>query len=139
MPSACDSVIEDIEDMVSFNDPTPQDRQSARKSIIPRFRKKKDGNHEELQADRSVKQLLEWYQENTKLTFPDQPVMDGFGTMSSGNNCAACLQYFFRTATTQEVLYIYFNQILFFKLIQVKKKKKRSKNADHIKVYCYYC
>lgn len=58
MPSACDSVIEDIEDMVSFNDPTPQDRQSARKSIIPRSRKKKDGNHEELLADRSVKQLL---------------------------------------------------------------------------------
>lgn len=58
MPSACDSVIEDIEDMVSFNDPTPQDRQSARKSIIPRSRKKKDGNHEELQADRYVKQLL---------------------------------------------------------------------------------
>lgn len=57
MPSACDSVIEDIEDMVSFNDPTPQDRQSARKSIIPRSRKKNDGNHEELQADRSVKQL----------------------------------------------------------------------------------
>lgn len=58
MPSACDSVIEDIEDMVSFNDPTPQDRQSARKNIIPRSRKKKDGSHEELQTDRSVKHLL---------------------------------------------------------------------------------
>lgn len=53
MPSACDSLIEDIEDMVSSNDPTPHERQSARKSIIPRSRKKKEilGN-EELQADR---------------------------------------------------------------------------------------
>lgn len=57
MPSACDSVIEDIEDMVSFNDPTPQDRQSARKRIIPRSRKK-NVEHEELQADRSVKQTV---------------------------------------------------------------------------------
>lgn len=56
MPSACDSVIEDIEDMVSSNDPTLQDRQSARTRIIPRSRKQKDGNHEELQADRSVRQ-----------------------------------------------------------------------------------
>lgn len=57
MPSACDSVVEDIEDMVSFNDPTPHDRQLARKSIIPRSRKK-HVEHEELQADRFVKQFL---------------------------------------------------------------------------------
>lgn len=52
MPSACDSAIDDIEDMVSFNDPTPQERQSARKSIVPKSRKKKDLSHEELHADR---------------------------------------------------------------------------------------
>ncbi|XP_035527862.1 threonylcarbamoyladenosine tRNA methylthiotransferase [Morone saxatilis] len=51
MPSACDSLIEDIEDMVSSSDPTPHERQSARKSIIPRSRKKKELNHEELHAD----------------------------------------------------------------------------------------
>ncbi|XP_059194953.1 threonylcarbamoyladenosine tRNA methylthiotransferase [Centropristis striata] len=52
MPSACDSLIEDIEDMVSSSDPTPHERQSARKSIIPRSRKKKElQNQEELQAD----------------------------------------------------------------------------------------
>ncbi|XP_065813766.1 threonylcarbamoyladenosine tRNA methylthiotransferase-like [Labrus bergylta] len=52
MPSACDSLIEDIEDMVSSNDPTPHERQSARKSIIPRSRKKKDlPSTEELQVD----------------------------------------------------------------------------------------
>ncbi|XP_044064495.1 threonylcarbamoyladenosine tRNA methylthiotransferase isoform X1 [Siniperca chuatsi] len=52
MPSACDSLIEDIEDMVSSSDPTPHERQSARKSIIPRSRKKKELlSHEELQAD----------------------------------------------------------------------------------------
>ena len=54
MPSACDSMIDDIEDMVSADDPTPQDRQNARKSIIPRARKRKDQLvPEELQADRS--------------------------------------------------------------------------------------
>lgn len=58
MPSACDSVIDDIEDMVSSSDPTPHERQSARKSIIPRSRKKKDLTHEELQADRHVKRLV---------------------------------------------------------------------------------
>lgn len=53
MPSACDSLIDDIEDMVSINDPTPHERQSARKNIIPRSRKKKELlNNEELQADR---------------------------------------------------------------------------------------
>lgn len=55
MPSACDSLIEDIEDMVSSSDPTPHERQSARKSIIPRSRKKKELSHEELQADRYVR------------------------------------------------------------------------------------
>ncbi|XP_056142958.1 threonylcarbamoyladenosine tRNA methylthiotransferase [Lampris incognitus] len=52
MPSACDSSIEDIEDMVSASDPTPQDRQSARKSVVPRARKRKEQLiNEELQAD----------------------------------------------------------------------------------------
>lgn len=61
MPSACDSLIEDIEDMVSSSDPTPHERQSARKSIIPRSRRKKDLSHEELQADRYVKRLIQYY------------------------------------------------------------------------------
>uniref|UniRef100_A0A8C9XPU2 tRNA-t(6)A37 methylthiotransferase n=1 Tax=Sander lucioperca TaxID=283035 RepID=A0A8C9XPU2_SANLU len=52
MPSACDSLIEDIEDMVSSTDPTPNERQSARKSIVPRSRKKNESLiNEELQAD----------------------------------------------------------------------------------------
>lgn len=52
MPSSRDSFIEDIEDMVSSNDPTPQERQSARKSIMPRSRKKKEQlTNEDIQAD----------------------------------------------------------------------------------------
>ncbi|CAG6015848.1 unnamed protein product, partial [Menidia menidia] len=52
MPSACDPSIEDIEDMVSPSDPTPHERQSSRKCIIPRSRKKKELQiHEELQTD----------------------------------------------------------------------------------------
>lgn len=59
MPSACDSMIDDIEDMVSASDPTPQDRQNARKSVIPRARKRKGQLvTEELQADRSVLSLM---------------------------------------------------------------------------------
>lgn len=53
MPSAGDSLIEDIEDMVSSSDPTPDERQAARKSIIPRSRRRKEQlNNEELQTDR---------------------------------------------------------------------------------------
>ncbi|KAJ4931118.1 hypothetical protein JOQ06_025417 [Pogonophryne albipinna] len=52
MPSPCDSLIDDIEDMVSSSDPTPHERQSARKSIMPRFRKKKEPlSQEELHTD----------------------------------------------------------------------------------------
>ncbi|XP_069074868.1 threonylcarbamoyladenosine tRNA methylthiotransferase [Pleurodeles waltl] len=40
MPAACDSLIDDIEDIVSAQDPTPQDRQFARKAIVPRARKR---------------------------------------------------------------------------------------------------
>lgn len=59
MPSACDPMIEDIEDMVSASDPTPLERQSARKSIIPRSRRRKEQLiNEELQADRYVKPLV---------------------------------------------------------------------------------
>lgn len=59
MPSACDSLVEDIEDMVSFNDPTPHERQSAKKSIIPRSRKKKELlSNEELHADRCERCLM---------------------------------------------------------------------------------
>ncbi|KAI1894091.1 hypothetical protein AGOR_G00112260 [Albula goreensis] len=51
MPSVCDSVIDDIEDMVSTLDPTPQERQFARRSVVPRARKRKEQTNEELLAD----------------------------------------------------------------------------------------
>ncbi|XP_041962889.1 threonylcarbamoyladenosine tRNA methylthiotransferase isoform X1 [Alosa sapidissima] len=53
MPSACDPTIDDIEDMVSAQDPTPHERQYARKSIVPRSRRRKldQQTTEELQTD----------------------------------------------------------------------------------------
>lgn len=67
MPSSCDSLMEDIEDMVSSSDPTPHERQSARKSIIPRARKKKELlQDEELQADRCVQCLILCYYHGEK-------------------------------------------------------------------------
>lgn len=51
MPSACGSEIDDIEDMVSLTDPTPQERQFAKKSVVPRVRKRNQQPSEELQAD----------------------------------------------------------------------------------------
>ncbi|XP_063055799.1 threonylcarbamoyladenosine tRNA methylthiotransferase [Engraulis encrasicolus] len=53
MPSACDPMIDDIEDMVSAHDPTPHERQFARKSIIPRSRRRKmeQQTTEEMQTD----------------------------------------------------------------------------------------
>nr|XP_033790450.1 threonylcarbamoyladenosine tRNA methylthiotransferase [Geotrypetes seraphini]XP_033790451.1 threonylcarbamoyladenosine tRNA methylthiotransferase [Geotrypetes seraphini]XP_033790452.1 threonylcarbamoyladenosine tRNA methylthiotransferase [Geotrypetes seraphini]XP_033790453.1 threonylcarbamoyladenosine tRNA methylthiotransferase [Geotrypetes seraphini]XP_033790454.1 threonylcarbamoyladenosine tRNA methylthiotransferase [Geotrypetes seraphini] len=40
MPAICESVLEDIEDIVSEQDPKPHDRQFSRKSIVPRVRKR---------------------------------------------------------------------------------------------------
>ncbi|XP_030637833.1 threonylcarbamoyladenosine tRNA methylthiotransferase [Chanos chanos] len=52
MPSACDSLIDDIEDMVSTHDATPHERQFAKKNVVPRARRRKQQQTtEELQAD----------------------------------------------------------------------------------------
>uniref|UniRef100_A0A8C3GFC3 tRNA-t(6)A37 methylthiotransferase n=1 Tax=Cairina moschata TaxID=8855 RepID=A0A8C3GFC3_CAIMO len=40
MPAACDSVLEDIEDIVSAQDPKPHDRQFIRKNVFPKVRKR---------------------------------------------------------------------------------------------------
>ncbi|XP_041040116.1 threonylcarbamoyladenosine tRNA methylthiotransferase isoform X3 [Carcharodon carcharias] len=55
MPAACDSLVEDIEDIVSAQDPTPHDQLLARRSIVPHVRKRKkhkqDEETEDLHAD----------------------------------------------------------------------------------------
>lgn len=52
MASACDSPVDDIEDMVTSHDPTPHERQFARRNIVPRPRKHKlQPAGEELQTD----------------------------------------------------------------------------------------
>ncbi|XP_048039518.1 threonylcarbamoyladenosine tRNA methylthiotransferase isoform X1 [Megalobrama amblycephala] len=52
MPSACDSLVDDIEDMVTSYDPTPHERQFARRNIVPHARKhKQQPAGEELQTD----------------------------------------------------------------------------------------
>ncbi|RXN35493.1 threonylcarbamoyladenosine tRNA methylthiotransferase [Labeo rohita] len=52
MPSACDSLVDDIEDMVTSHDPTPHERQFSRRNIVPRPRKHKlQPAGEELQTD----------------------------------------------------------------------------------------
>ncbi|XP_051999451.1 threonylcarbamoyladenosine tRNA methylthiotransferase-like [Xyrauchen texanus] len=52
MPSVCESPVDDIEDMVTSHDPTPHERQFARKSIVPRARKQKqEPAGEDLQTD----------------------------------------------------------------------------------------
>ncbi|KAK2855329.1 hypothetical protein Q7C36_007198 [Tachysurus vachellii] len=52
MPSACDTLVDDIEDMVSSSQPASLQRSSSRQSVIPRVRKRKDLTaNEELQAD----------------------------------------------------------------------------------------
>ncbi|NXX38170.1 CDKAL methylthiotransferase, partial [Tricholaema leucomelas] len=44
MPAACDSVLEDIEDMVSAEDLKPHDRQFVRKNVFPKVRKRTSQN-----------------------------------------------------------------------------------------------
>ncbi|NXR15144.1 CDKAL methylthiotransferase, partial [Semnornis frantzii] len=48
MPAACDSVLEDIEDIVSAEDLKPHDRQFVRKNVFPKVRKRSSQN---IQAD----------------------------------------------------------------------------------------
>ncbi|NXT60456.1 CDKAL methylthiotransferase, partial [Chaetops frenatus] len=40
MPAACESVLEDIEDIVSAEDLKPHDRQFVRKNVFPKVRKR---------------------------------------------------------------------------------------------------
>ncbi|XP_072365805.1 threonylcarbamoyladenosine tRNA methylthiotransferase isoform X2 [Scyliorhinus torazame] len=55
MPAACDSLVEDIEDIVSAEDPKPHDQLFAKRSIVPHVRKrnkhKQDDGTEDLHAD----------------------------------------------------------------------------------------
>ncbi|NXJ03099.1 CDKAL methylthiotransferase, partial [Psophia crepitans] len=48
MPAACDSVLEDIEDIVSAEDLKPHDRQFVRKNVFPKVRKR---NSQNIQTD----------------------------------------------------------------------------------------
>uniref|UniRef100_A0A8C5TAF1 tRNA-t(6)A37 methylthiotransferase n=1 Tax=Malurus cyaneus samueli TaxID=2593467 RepID=A0A8C5TAF1_9PASS len=49
MPAACESVLEDIEDIVSAEDLKPHDRQFVRKNVIPKVRKR--NSHKNVQTD----------------------------------------------------------------------------------------
>jgi len=49
MPAACDSVLEDIEDIVSAEDLKPHDRLLARKNVFPKVRKR--NSQKNVQAD----------------------------------------------------------------------------------------
>nr|XP_006121897.1 threonylcarbamoyladenosine tRNA methylthiotransferase isoform X2 [Pelodiscus sinensis]XP_014428432.1 threonylcarbamoyladenosine tRNA methylthiotransferase isoform X2 [Pelodiscus sinensis]XP_025039775.1 threonylcarbamoyladenosine tRNA methylthiotransferase isoform X2 [Pelodiscus sinensis] len=49
MPAACDSLLEDIEDIVSAQDVKPHDRQFVRKSVVPKVRKR--GSQKHVQED----------------------------------------------------------------------------------------
>ncbi|KAM7174270.1 threonylcarbamoyladenosine tRNA methylthiotransferase [Macrochelys suwanniensis] len=49
MPAACDSLLEDIEDIVSAQDVKPHDRQFARKNVVPKVRKR--SSQKNVQAD----------------------------------------------------------------------------------------
>ncbi|NXF74849.1 CDKAL methylthiotransferase, partial [Sclerurus mexicanus] len=45
MPAACDSVLEDIEDIVSADDLKPHDRHFVRKNVFPKVRKRSSQKH----------------------------------------------------------------------------------------------
>ncbi|KAE8598060.1 hypothetical protein XENTR_v10016706 [Xenopus tropicalis] len=56
MPAACESLLDDIEDIVSATDPKPHDRQNARQNIVPRARKRNKNKiqEEEPPADSTI-------------------------------------------------------------------------------------
>lgn len=49
MPAACESVLEDIEDIVSAEDAKPHDRRFVRRNVFPKVRKRNSQKH--LEAD----------------------------------------------------------------------------------------
>uniref|UniRef100_A0A8C7A6U6 tRNA-t(6)A37 methylthiotransferase n=1 Tax=Nothoprocta perdicaria TaxID=30464 RepID=A0A8C7A6U6_NOTPE len=49
MPAACESVLEDIEDIVSAQDLKPHERRSVRRNVFPKVRKR--SSHKDIQAD----------------------------------------------------------------------------------------
>lgn len=55
MPTSCESLVDDIEDIVSVTDPKPHDRQAARQNIVPRVRKRnRDKILEEPPSDSTI-------------------------------------------------------------------------------------
>ncbi|XP_063779314.1 threonylcarbamoyladenosine tRNA methylthiotransferase [Pseudophryne corroboree] len=55
MPAACESLMDDIEDIVSASDPKPHDRQFAKQNVVPRVRKRnKNQVQEEPPADSTI-------------------------------------------------------------------------------------
>ncbi|XP_074841994.1 threonylcarbamoyladenosine tRNA methylthiotransferase isoform X2 [Carettochelys insculpta] len=51
MPAACDSLLEDIEDIVSAQDVKPHDRQFARKNVVPKVRKRSSQKNVQVDDD----------------------------------------------------------------------------------------
>ncbi|XP_030408387.1 threonylcarbamoyladenosine tRNA methylthiotransferase isoform X2 [Gopherus evgoodei] len=51
MPAACDSLLEDIEDIVSAQDVKPHDRQFARKNVVPKVRKRNSQKNVQAEDD----------------------------------------------------------------------------------------
>ncbi|XP_066481020.1 threonylcarbamoyladenosine tRNA methylthiotransferase isoform X2 [Tiliqua scincoides] len=51
MPAVCDSLLEDIEDIVSAQDPKPNDRPFRRKNIVPKVRKRNSQKNVEADDD----------------------------------------------------------------------------------------
>ncbi|KAM4685435.1 threonylcarbamoyladenosine tRNA methylthiotransferase isoform 2-T2 [Amazona ochrocephala] len=51
MPASCDSVLEDIEDIVSAEDLKPQDRQFIRKNVFPKVRKRNSQKNDQTDND----------------------------------------------------------------------------------------
>lgn len=51
MPAVCDSLLEDIEDIVSAHDPKPKDRLFRRRDIVPKVRKRNSQNNVEADDD----------------------------------------------------------------------------------------
>uniref|UniRef100_A0A8D0HS25 MTTase N-terminal domain-containing protein n=1 Tax=Sphenodon punctatus TaxID=8508 RepID=A0A8D0HS25_SPHPU len=51
MPAACDSMLEDIEDIVSAQDPKPHDRHFVRKNVVPKVRKRLSQKNMEAEDD----------------------------------------------------------------------------------------
>ncbi|NXE90102.1 CDKAL methylthiotransferase, partial [Menura novaehollandiae] len=104
MPAACDSGLEDIEDIVSAEDLKPRDRQFVRKNVFPKVRKRNSQKNVQTDDDPPSDSIIPGVQKIWIRTWgcshnnSDGEYMAGqlaaYGYKITGNSMSSVIQFF---------------------------------------------